>query len=451
MAVPLSSILFTSDRLKRIATMIRSGNWNTNVNSMDAVVDLAKMRMNFSDATARRNALRKSKSVGNGEFHMQFGGSLQVLPLGTSLSRRRNESHPNRSASRSENSRHETRTVKSDTACLSPPKPMRDEILKRSDHPVPKRSPSSVLDFDKPSSQHLSVAEKMVLSGHDRVGLQPFIGLDNSHPTALNLSSCFSDDDETIDDGSTFAGDELGSFPTSFRISESNITMPSDLTESNATLTLSASSSHRRTPAKTKTVTSRTAATRTMSDFIPLPPTRKTSDRDSSFSEHIKPHVPQQIQCFPMDESPMKPSRQTSIGKLFDGSSSSSLLTSLSIDLSPQKPKRQKSDQKNNSKPSFMSSGISVDSSPQKPERQKSNSSLLNSYTSIGSKSNHFDSRFKSSGPSRRKLLRSESQMQPRLPTLTRRNSIREREKEPLQAVGEDGLVKEDTFALDTR
>jgi hypothetical protein len=441
MPICASEFLLSGPQRTPFAAMIRSGNLNTNVNSKDAVVDLAKMRMTFSDATARRNALRKSKSVGNADVHLQYGGSLRMLPLGNSTSRRRNESQLQRSTSRSENSRYETRTVKSDTACLSPTKHLRDDLLDRSSHLVPKRSPSSTLDFDKPSPQHKSVTEKMVLSGHDRVGLQPFIGFDNSHPTALNLSSCFSDDDETIDDASTFASDEFGSFPTSIRISESNITMPSDLTESNATLTLS-TSSHRKPRASTKTVTSRAAASESMSDFIPLPPTRKTSDRDS-FGEHVKPNVPQQIQCFPMDESPMKPSRQTSIGKLLDGSSSSSLLTSLSIDLSPQKPKRQKSDQKFSSKQSFMSSGISVDSSPQKPERQKSNSSLLNCYPSIGSKSNHCDSKFRSSGPSRRKILRSESRLQPLLPTLTRRTSIRERDMEPLKVNGSD---EEDAF-----
>jgi hypothetical protein len=410
--------------------MIRNGNWNTSVSTMDAVIDRTKVRIAMaSEETVRRNALRKCKSVGNADLNPWYG-SLAMLPLiSTTNSQRKNDAMSNRSISRSDDSRTETRTVKSDTACLSPTKPTRADLLKRSAHLyTQKRSPSSVVDFERQSSHHPSLSEKISISNHDRSVLQHFSGFDNSHPT-LNLSSCFSDDDETINDGSSFAGDDLASFPTSVRVSCSNITMPSDFTGSNETLTLSGSSPSKR--AAQRKLATLCSNSRSTSDFIPLLPRRQNSNRDSSLGGRSKPLVPKHIQCFPMDESPMKPSRQTSVRKLFDGSSSSSLLTSLSIDLSPIKPKRQSSDKFSNSISSnFAPCCNSVDSSPQKPERQKSNSSLLNNYS---------ETRLRQ--PSRRSILRSESNVQPRLPTLTRRTSIMERETKPSTVTRQHSII----------
>ena len=90
----------------------------------------------------RRNAVRKSKSVG---YDTALG--LWVWP---EMSGGNEEAtiHSPALSTDYHNNRIETRTVKSDT-CLSPTKQRNVDLVKQSDHCVSKKSPASVIDLDK--------------------------------------------------------------------------------------------------------------------------------------------------------------------------------------------------------------------------------------------------------------------------------------------------------------
>ena len=96
--------------------------------------------------------------------------------------------------------------------------------------------------------------------------------------------------------------------------------MPSELTVSQSLDTLSPQSK----PEDRRKVTHNMSHMST--DVRPRPPRRKHSDKEFSVASLSKSLVPKQIQCFPMDESPMKPSRQVSVSKLLDGSARRHLL-----------------------------------------------------------------------------------------------------------------------------
>ena len=366
----------------------------------------------------RRNAVRKSKSVGDDTGLLVW-----------SESNRRNEEttigNPALSIDYQNNS-IETRTVKSDT-CLSPTKQRNFDLGKESDRGVSKKSPGSVLGLDKQHPLHRAVADKSSCSNNGSSVLEILSGYHSTHHgrATFNLSSCFSNDDES--EGSSFADDEILSLPTIVRLSVSNASMPSELTISQSLETLSPQNK----PEDRRKLSHNISNMST--DVRPRPPRRKTSKTEYSVSSLSKSLVPQQIQCFPMDESPMKPSRQVSVSRLLDGSGSSLVTKVSSIDLSPKQPKRYNSNKSFDTKDSYIvqqsglsmdslpqQSGLSVDSSPQKPQRQESMESLTNTlYEAAVTKPK------KESKPPIRKVYRSESQLQPILPALSRRLGIR--------------------------
>jgi hypothetical protein len=403
--------------------MLKSCAWNGTFPLKGAESELPDIEATqlCNDFTECRLAVRKSKSVGydttyrhHDMLRVAFREPETVQNTGMPISYR--------------NNRIETRTVKSDT-CLSPRKPKRIDLVEQSDHRDAKKSPASVLEFGKQSSHHRSTSEKKSFSNHGSSVLEILSGYSNSHRSnraTFNLSSCFSNDDES--EGSSFANDDIASFPTTVRISLGSGSMPSDLTASLDALAISASSpikTEERPPLKH-------IASRLSIDVIPRPPRRKSSDRDfcTGGQTTSRPHIPQQIQCFPMDESPLKPSRQRSDRKL--DRSSSSLLTKLSsFDLSPKKPQRHNSHKSSDSEfYNTMQSGVSIDSSPQKPERKTSNKSLAH-LVHITNVNHSFSNQTKkrSSSPPVRKVVRSESRLRPHLPTLTRRISIMDKDR----------------------
>ena len=356
----------------------------------------------------RRNAVRKSKSVGYDE-----GLGRWVL----SEMRRANEEATIQNLAFSadyQNSSIGTRTVKSDT-CLSPKKQRTFDIGKQSDHCSSKKSPASVVDHDKKYSLQRTASDKRSLSNHSNSVLEILSGY--STAGNFNLSSCFSNDGDS--DGSSFAEDEILSLPTTIRLSVNSVSVPSELTVSQSLETISPQSKPEGRNKLSHNLSEMSI------DVRPRPPRRKQSEKELSVASLRKFLVPKQIQCFPMDESPMKPSRQLSVSKLLDSSTSSSLVTKLSsIDLSPIKPKRNNSVTSFDSEPSCnVQSGLSVDSLPQKPQRQESIASMASTTATEANIKNPK----RQSNPPIRKVYRSESQLQPILPALSRRTGIREK------------------------
>lgn len=384
-------------------------------------------------AVTRRLAVGKSKSVGHTDVYARQGnkclesaevpGPTSRMELGLNLSQKR----PNVLGKV-----HDTRTVKSDTACLSPTKPTRVASFKHVGLHAPKRSPSSIFDFDAVPAPERDCSERKLgisISCHERSVLQQFQGFDNSS-SKLDASGNFSDE-ETIDT-SSFANEDLASIPTSLRFSNSSISVPSDLTGSHPTLEAPFSSPNRQASKMYSVVSAShhpatTAASCSSADFIPLPPRRQCSNR---LAPRIRnsPLVPSQIRCLPMDASPMKPSRQMSVRRLSASKSSSSIMTSSSIDDSPTiLPRRQYSRRMFNSDESqYTASCISIDSSPLKPQRQKSVKAFFAppEFSFVSKNSTEDALRRSTSTPERRMVSRCESILQPRLPTLSRRSSI---------------------------
>jgi hypothetical protein len=361
--------------------------------------------------TISRNVVQKSKSVGYdtvpGIWKLRRGTErphhINTLPL----------TH--------ESNGIDTRTVKSDT-CLSPPKYRNVDYMKQSDHGgTSKKSPATVLKFDKQSSLHQSASTKQSLSNHGNSVLE-ILSAYSSHRANFNLSSCFSDDEES--DGSSFADDDKVLPPITVRLSTSNVSLPSELTSSTSLERLAMFSSPSSKSNERRTL--QHEISRRTTDFMPRPPRRKSSDRDSSAESRSNHLVPKHIQCFPMDESPTVPSRQKSSKNLID--SSSSILTKLSsVDLSPKKPSRQSSEKSIDFETSFVvQSGQSVDSLPQKPVRQESFTNTGQQVLSNTSTSGRFPvpKAKGSSTPPIRRIVRSESMLQPHLPALSRRTSI---------------------------
>ena len=352
----------------------------------------------------RRNAVRKSKSVG-------YDTALGLRVWSEMSGGNEATIHSPAFSTDYHNSSIESRTVKSDT-CLSPTKQRNVDLIQQSDDYASKKSPASVIDSDKQFSLHRTFSDKTSLSNHGSSVLEILSGYSNSHRATFNLSSCFSNDDES--DGSSFAEDDILSLPATIRLSNGSVSMPSELTISQSLDTFSPQSK----PEDRRKVTH--SMSQMSTDVRPRPPRRKHSDKEFSVASLSKSLVPKQIQCFPMDESPMKPSRQVSVSKLLDGSGSSLFTRVSSIDLSPKKPKRYNSD---DSETSFIAqSGLSVDSLPQKPQRQESMTSLTNTVN----ESNMVTNVKSQSNPPIRKVYRSESRLQPMLPTLSRRTGMRE-------------------------
>jgi hypothetical protein len=411
---------------------------------LKSLVDYTKSRaMLTSDGddtdTTRRLAVGKSKSVGHVDLYSRRGNSRLVMPA--SLSRIRSDLKQSYKATTCQ-SKIDSRTVKSDTALVSPTKP---KLTGTSSTQAPKRSPTSIFDFDaQPAAPQRACSEKKLgihsISSRDRSVLQQFTGFDDSQ--TLNMSGSFAEDD--MIDESSFANYDLSSIPTSFRLSTSNISVPSDLTGSARTLDMLHTSPTRQASKSSKTYVLATLGehpgpadkTCNTADVIPLPPRRQNSSR-SSLENLSKPVVPSQINCFPMDTSPNKPSRQTSVRRLtaLQGDRASSFITSLSIDSSPTKPKRQNSEGSQ-----LAASYRSTDSSPSKPERKESLRFLFTPTTKTLGPTRARSSiegetpRNPSSVPQKRQISRSESMAQPRLPVLSRRDSITEDTIEDKQA-----------------
>ena len=358
-----------------------------------------------------RNAVRKSKSVG-------YDAAVGVWVWSEMI--RGNEEAANRNHSigfstdyRYRNNGIETRTVKSDT-CLSPTKHRTFDLGKQSEHCHSKKSPSSVIQRDKQHSLQRAVSDKRSLSNHSNSVLEILSGYSTS--ANFNLSSCFSNDDDS--EGSSFAGDDILSLPTTIRLSVGNASIPSEFTVSQSLETCSPQSK----PEDRSKLTVTHNISQMSIDVRPRPPRRKQSDKQFTVASLSKSLVPKQIQCFPMDESPTKPSRQLSVSKLQDGSSSSLVTKVSSIDLSPKKPKRYNSEKSFDSESSCnVQSGISIDSSPHQPQRQESIVSLASNAVCdacITKPKNRSNTPI-------RKVYRSESQLQPMLPILSRRTGIR--------------------------
>lgn len=366
----------------------------------------------FKDSE-RRNAVRKSKSVG-------YDGALGLWVL-SEMSRGNEEATMHSPAFPTDyhNNRIETRTVKSDT-CLSPTKQRTFNVGKQSDHCPSNKSPASVVDRDKQHSLQRAVSDKRSLSNHSNSVLEILSGYSTN--ANFNLSSCFSDDGDS--EGSSFADDEILSLPTTIRLSVGSVSMPSEFTTSQS---LEALSPQSKPETRSKLVHNMSQMS---TDVRPRPPRRKHSDKEFSVASLSKSLVPKQIQCFPMDESPMKPSRQLSSSRLLENSASSSLVTKLSsIDLSPKKPERYNSGKSFNSDSSYnVQSALSVDSLPQKPQRQESIASMASSTCTVIEAT--IANPTSQSNPPIRKVYRSESQLQPMLPALSRRTGIREKTKD---------------------
>jgi hypothetical protein len=141
---------------------------------LKSLVDYTKSRaMLTSDGddtdTTRRLSVGKSKSVGHVDLYSRRGNSRLVMPA--SLSRIRSDLKQSYKATTCQ-SKIDSRTVKSDTALVSPTKPKLTGTLNVEEQ-APKRSPTSIFDFDaQPAAPQRACSEKKLgihsISSRDR-------------------------------------------------------------------------------------------------------------------------------------------------------------------------------------------------------------------------------------------------------------------------------------------
>lgn len=270
--------------------------------------------------------------------------------------------------------RKQSLSAKSETACISPTKSTTKYSI-NSGSENHEKSPTSVLDLESTESVLRDSSATMSTVSQSLRSLK--------EKPVIEIEGCGEDEKQDIDLESSYLLD-LGSIPSSFRLSSSNFSTRSDIT--GPTLCERPNESSIRATGRTQPDSRRSLLT--SSDSAPLRPMRRTSANhlSSGFSYGGNSSLDVGRQG---DHSPTKPCRQSS-RRMIPGDNcltAQSIATNISTDSSPCKPIRQKSVAVLLEKTASNRAKLqcpSIDSSPPaKPQRKHSIRSLV----SLGSNS----------------------------------------------------------------